>query len=288
MSRLNDQMVAEGRSLAIGRTNRMANPVHAGVMGWSPNPNGWVGKTGYVRRNIIPIVLRAPGGFAYAPNPDDWYAATRSIFETHPLRIDGLTSTLQVATSETPYGGAGEQFQDPTNVTRDRSNASFELPDIYGGVLNRYLEFWIKYLIMDPETKTALINTLGGQIPPDMMADIYTMDMLFIEPDAQQSQVVRAWIMYNMFPLNGGDITGRRDITTDMENVRYTIPMAGFSTTGSGVDAFAQNIMNGMRIAGANPMHRKTYLEGIDRDIISAQAGMGNQIAELAANQVVV
>lgn len=288
MSRLSDQMATVNRSYTLGVNNRMANPIYGGVMGWSPNPTHWVGKTGYVRRNLIPIVLRAPAGFAYAPNPDDWYAATRSIFETHPISIDGLNSTLQVQSAETPYGGAGEQFQDPTNVTRERSNPSFNLPDIYGGVVNRYLEFWIKYLIMDPETKTALINTLGGQVPPDMMADIYTMDMLFIEPDAQQSQVVRAWIMYNMYPTTGGEVTGKRDITTDMENVRYTIPMAGFAQVGSGVDAFAQSIMNGMRIAGANPMHRKTYLEGIDADILRARTGLGNNIEELANNQVVV
>lgn len=288
MTRMQDQMQTAGRSFSIGATHSSSNPAYAGVMGWSPNPTHWVGKTGYVRRNLIPLVLRPPAGFQYMPNPDDWYATTRSVFETHPLSIDGLQSTLTVATSETPYGGAGEQFQDPTNVSRERSNVSFSLADIYGGSLNQFLESWIRYLIMDPETKTALVNTLGGQIPPDMMADIYTMDMLFIEPDAQQSKVIRAWIVYNMFPLSGGDTTGKRDITTDMENVRYTIPMAGFAQVGNGVNAFAQSVMDGMRIAGANPMHRKTYLEGIDADILRARTGMGNNIEELANNQIVV
>ena len=288
MGRINNLMVAEGRAMAANAQSRMANPINAGVMGWSPNPTNWVGKTGYVRRNLIPLVLRAPAGFAYMPNPDDWYATTRSVFETHPISVEGMNSTLTVATSETPYGGAGEQFQDPTNVTRERSNASFTLPDIYGGVLNKYLESWIKYLIMDPETKTALVNTLGGQVPPDMMADIYTMDMLFIEPDAQQSKVIRAWIMYNMFPLSGGEVVGRRDITTDMENVRYNIQMAGFSQVGTGVDAFAQTVIDGMRIAGANPMHRRTYLEGIDADIVRARTGYGNNIEELSNMQVAV
>lgn len=288
MGRLQNLMVTEGTAYAKNSQSRMANPLNAGVMGWSPNPTNWVGKTGYVRRNLIPLVLRAPAGFAYMPNPDDWYATTRSVFETHPISVEGLNSTLSVATSETPYGGAGEQFQDPTNVTRERSNASFALPDIYGGVLNKFLESWIKYLIMDPETKTALVNTLGGQVPPDMMADIYTMDMLFIEPDAQQSKVVRAWIMYNMFPLSGGEVVGRRDITTDMENVRYNIQMAGFAQVGTGVDAFAQTVIDGMRIAGANPMHRRTYLEGIDADILRARTGYGNNIEELSNSQIVV
>lgn len=288
MTRMNDQMMTAGRSYTIGSQHQSSNPAYAGVMAWSPNPTHWVGKTGYVRRNLIPLVLRAPAGFQYLPNPDDWYGTTRSVFEEHPLSIDGLQSTLTVTASETPYGGAGEQFQDPTNVTRERSNVAFNLPDIYGGSLNQFLESWIKYLIMDPETKTALVNTLGGQIPPDMMADIYTMDMLFIEPDAQQSKVIRAWIVYNMFPMSGGEVVGKRDITTDMENVRYNIPMAGFAQVGTGVNAFAQSVMNGMRIAGANPMHRKTYLEGIDADILRAKTGFGNNIEELSNNQIAV
>lgn len=288
MSRMSDSMLLPGVGLSAGVNRRMSNPNYAGVMGWSPNPTHWVNKTGYVRRNLIPVVLRAPAGFAYMPNPNDWYAATRSIFETHPITIEGLNSTLTVAAADTPYGAAGEQFQDPTNVTRERSSPSFTLPDIYGAPVNAYLETWIQYLIMDAETKTALINTLGGQIPPDMMADIYTMDMLFIEPDPQQSKVVRAWIVYNMFPMSGGEVVGRRDPASDMEQVRYNIPMAGFAQVGTGVKAFAQSVLDGMRIAGANPMHRRTYLEGIDADIVRARTGFGNQMSELANSQVAV
>lgn len=288
MTRLSDSMILPGVGISSNMGRRMSNPNYGGVMGWSPNPTQWINKTGYVRRNLIPIVLRAPAGFAYLPNPDDWYAATRAIFETHPISIEGLNSTLTVAASDTPYGGAGEQFQDPTNVTRERTSPSFTLPDLYGAPVNAYLESWIQYLIMDPETKTALVNTLGSQIPPDMMADIYTMDMLFIEPDPQQSSVIRAWIVYNMFPLSGGEVQGRRDITTDMENMRYTVQMAGFAQIGTGVKAFAQSVLDGMRIAGANPFHRRTYLEGIDADILRAKTGWGNQLQELSDNQVVV
>lgn len=288
MSRLSDTMVPVDRNFSIGSKNRQSNPNYGGVMGWSPNPSQWVNKTGYVRRNLIPLVLRAPAGFAYMPNPDAWYAAIRSIFETMPISIDGLNSTLTVSASDTPYGGAGEQFQDPTNVMRERSTPSFVIPDLYGAPVNSILESWIQYLIMDPETKTALVNTLGGQIPPDMMADIYTMDMMFIEPDAQNSTVVRAWIMYNMFPLSGGEVVGRRDITTDMEQLRYTIQMAGFAQVGNGVKAFAQQVMDGMRIAGANPSHRKSYLEGIDADIVKAKTGWGQQMVDLSNNQVAV
>lgn len=288
MGRMTDTMMPVENSFSLGMQHRMANPNGGGVMGWSPNPSQWVNKTGYVRRNVLPLVLRAPGGFAYMPNPDSWYSATRSIFETSPISIDGLNSTLTVAASDMPYGGAGEQFQDPTNVTRERTSPTFTLPDLYGAPVNAYLEAWIQYLIMDPETKTALINTLGGQIPPDMMADMYTMDMLFIECDAQQSKVIRAWIVYNMFPLSGGEVVGKRDITTDMEQVRYNIPMAGFAQVGSGVKAFAQTILDGMRIAGANPTHRKTYLEGIDADILRAKTGWGSQLTDLSNNQVAV
>jgi len=290
MSRMNDALIQrEHAGLNFNFRRQMLNPNYSGVMGWSPNPTHWVSKTGYVRRNIIPIVLRAPEGFRYLPKPNDWYAAVRAVFETHPISIEGLNSTLTVSVSETPYGGAGEQFQDPTNVTRERTSLSFTIPDLAGAPVNALLETWIQYLIMDPETKTALVNTFTPeQRPTDMLADIYSMDMLFIEPDPQQAKVIRSWIVYNMFPLSGGEVIGRRDITTDMESVRYNIPMAGIAQIGNGVNSFAQDVLNGMAVAGANPLHRRAYTEGIDKDIVNAAAGFGNQISELSNNQVVV
>ena len=288
MSRFIDTVLPQGIAYGQGATQRMSNVVHGGVYGWAPNPNAWVNKTGYVRRHITPIVLRGPSGFRFLNNPDYWYAAMRAIFETMPLSIEGLNSTLTVAAADTPYGGAGEMFQDPTNVTRERTSPQFQIPDLYGAPVNGFLEGWITQLIMDPETKTAMVNTLGREIPADMMADIYSMDMLFFEADPQQAQVVRAWIVYNMFPMSGGEVIGRRDITTDMDQVRYNIPMAGFAQTGNGVKVFAQQVLNSMRVTGANPLHRKTYLEGIDADIARQTTGWGSQIRDLSNQQIQV
>lgn len=288
MSRYSDTMMPDRKGFAVGATQRMSNVGQGGVYGWSPNPNAWVSKTGYVRRNVTPIVLRGPSGFRFLNDPDYWYAGLRAVFETMPLSIDGLNSTLTVSASDTPYGGAGEMFQDPTNVTRDRTSPQFQIPDLYGAPVNALLEGWITQLIMDPETKTAMVNTLGREIPADMMADIYTMDMLFFEADPQQAQVIRAWIVYNMFPLSGGEVIGKRDITAEMDQVRYNIPMAGFAQTGAGVKVFAQKVLESIRITGANPLHRKTYLEGIDADILKANTGWGNQIRDLANSQIQV
>jgi len=288
MSRQTDTMLPAGVAYARNSTQRMSNVVHGGVYGWAANPNVWENKTGYVRRHITPVVLRGPSGFRFLDNPEYWYAAMRAIFETMPLTIEGLNSTLTVSAAETPYGGAGEQFQDPTNVTRERTQPQFQIPDLYGAPVNAFLEGWITQLIMDPETKTAMVNTLGRSIPDDMMADIYSMDMLFFEADPQQAKVVRAWIVYNMYPMSGGEVIGRRDITTDMDQVRYNIQMAGFAQTGAGVKVFAQSVLDSMRIAGANPLHRKTYLDGLDADITRARTGWGNQIEELANQQIAV
>ena len=286
MTRLNDTMMPTNTAWSVGQTHRMANVAYSGVYGWAANPRVWQNKTGYVRRHTLPFVLRPPAGFRFLPNPESWYVGLRNIFETMPLTIEGINATISVQASETPYGGAGEQFQDPTNVTRERTSPQFQIPDVYGAPVNRFLEDWITYLIMDPETKTAMVNTLGRDIPPDMLADIYTMDMLFVEPDPQQAQVVRAAIVYNMFPLSGGEVVYRRDITNDMDQIRYNIPMAGFAQHGNGVKAFAQNILNGLRVAGANPLQRQTYLEGIDADILRAKVGLGAQMAELSDQQI--
>lgn len=285
-SRLEDAILQNDRAMARGHEAPMLDPTYGGMMGWSPDMGQWVSKTGYVRRNIIPILLEAPRGFQYLPNPEYFVRMLRNIVETHPISIEGFQSTLTVNTDVTPFGGAGEQFQDITNVVRARTEPVFVLPDLYGASVNRFLEYWITYLMMDPEAKTALVNTLGTTIPPDMLADMYAMTMLFIEPDPQSHSVVRAWLSTNMYPLSGGEVVGKRDIANDMDLVRYNIPFAATTQTGMGVKVLAKRILDAVRFAGANPYHRNSHITQIAADVLNAPGGWINGVNDLANNSV--
>lgn len=72
---------------------------------------------------------------------------------------------------------------------------------------------WIRYGLMDPETKYALLGTMGKAEVKDLLADWYSATCLFMQPDPMHKKIDKAWITTNMFPLANGDITGKRDLT---------------------------------------------------------------------------
>lgn len=74
---------------------------------------------------------------------------------------------------------------------------------------------WITNLMMGPDTRFANIATLSGitsmSQPPHMLADMYSVTMLFIEPDPTHTRVVKSWLVTNMYPAGAGDILGSRE-----------------------------------------------------------------------------
>jgi hypothetical protein len=169
----------------------------------------------------------------------------------------------------------------------------FSWNEKYGMPVNMFHQGWITNLIMDPDTKFANVATLPtGDInspygpPTDMLADMYTATMIFIEPDPTHTRVVKSWLVTNMFPLSTGDITGSRDLTAANENLQIEITYAGIAQYGLGVDAFAQQLLTSISIAGANPYTENAFVQAIEAAVAGTTTGYQNEIAQIAAQQV--
>jgi hypothetical protein len=200
--------------------------------------------------------------------------------ELHPLSIDGLNATLEVETTQTPVGGAGEMQDDFIDVKMTRSQPVFRWGEKYGMPIANYFTNWIRYLIMDPNTKFANIASLGNA-PTDMLADQYSASMIFIEPDPTHTRVVKSWLGTNMYPLSSGEITGRRDLTQAHEAPTYDINFSGIFQYGLGVDAFAQRLLDGISLTGANPHLRPAFLQNITADVLATQKGYEDNVETL-------
>lgn len=280
MPRFQDTLI-NGRAYARGTTQATLNLTYGGQMGYAPAFSEWVNNAAYVQRNVIPILLEAPAFFQLLNDPQIWVSTLRAMVELHPLTIDGLDMGLEVETSSSPVGGAGEEQEEFTNVTRARSSITFAYMDKRGRPIQRMLEYWITWGMMDPASKVANIGTLSNY-PTDMLPDRYAMTCIFIEPDPTHRRVLKSWLCTNMFPKGTGPITGRRDLRSAMPMPELSISFTSLTQVGAGVDLLGQKIMDYLNITNANPNLRSAFIQDISEDVKAVGNGYKARIDELA------
>lgn len=282
MSRLTNALLGN-QAYAVGATHPMLDMTYGGQFGWSPDYSQWVSNQAYVRKNLICILLEAPKFFTLMPNSPVWFQTLKSMVELMPISIEGMNGTIEVEFDQHNVGGAGEVQHEVTNATRTRSDPTFTYIEKYGLPIQTFLSAWIQYGMMDPETKTALITTLGGQAPADLLADWFTMSCLFMEPDPSGTKVVKSWVSTNMMPHGTGEMISKRDLNSASELLTLSINFTALSQFSLGTDIFAQKILTAINQTNANPMLRPSFIQGIDPNVpnptASAAVGASASVA---------
>lgn len=285
MARL-DNALLDGKAFGKDTTNAVLDLTHGGQFSWSPNHSEWINNQAYIRRNLVPIVLEAPRFFQLMPNPDVWVSCFKALIEKHCRTIDGYQAGLKVSFDDHPVGGAGEMHQEVTDVKRDRSEPVFTFIEKYGRPIQTFIEYWIRYGMMDPETKYAMVGTLANNVPSDLLADWFTGTILVFEPNPLHNKIEKAWITTNFAPQNNGEVIGKRDLTAASELLTLSIPFTGISQYGLGVNKFAQEILDNIKMANANPFNAPAMLKEISQDVAAAVKGYKQNVEDLASSAV--
>lgn len=288
MSRLANAILPEGTAFSAGHNAVKLDLELGGQMGYSPDLTEWVSNQAYIRRNLICLLVEAPKGFDLLPDPAKWIGTLRALVELHPLSIDGLNAGLEVETVSNPVGGGGQMQDEFTNVKETPSKPVFRWSEKYGSPIAHFFRGWITNLMMDPNTKYANINTIGANKPTDQLADMYAATMIFIEPDPTHSKVIKSWLVTNMWPQGTGEIVGKRDMTQDGELTTYDITFTGIAQFSLGVDAFAQKLLDGISLTGANPYLRPAFVDAISANVGATTKGYETNVETLGANAVQV
>jgi hypothetical protein len=291
MSRINNVFLPQGVAYAQGATNSMVDLRYGGQNGYAPDLTSWVSNQAYVRKNLICLLVEAPTAFQNLDQPDYWVGTLRSLVELQALSITGLNMEMTVETSDAnPVGGGGQVQEEFTNVTMQRSNPTFRWNERYGLAIYNFLTGWVRYCMMDPESKVASVNTIPGNAVPDMLADRYSATMAFIEPDPTHTKVNKAWLCTNMYPKNsiGGSLGGQRELTQGGEIGTLDIEFSCLAQQGAGVIAFCQQLLNSINITNANPYNRQAFVSQISAEVTAQSQGYSNGIDTLAANAAVV
>ena len=256
MARIKEAVLSKNNVYA--GTSPALNLLYGGQNGILPKigqvgPDGksydeWISNHAYIKKNVIPVVLKYPKFFDLMPDTQKWIDTYVTLLELHPLTIDGLTSGLSVTFDEHPVGGSGEQQEELTNVERARSNPSFTFKEKAGKSIQKFLNMYIRYGMMDPDVKKPLVTSLSGfdisKVGGMYTPDYYTGTVLFIEPDTTHKVVVDAWLCSNMAPKTDGDRTGKRDIRSAGEVPEYTIDFTAITLNNDSVIGFAQTILD--------------------------------------------
>ncbi len=285
MSRITNAILDQ-KAFGRGSNQPMLDPTYGGQMGYAPNLTEWVSNQAYVRRNLIPILLEAPAFFKLMPDPQKWVDTLKSIIELHCRTIEGMNAGLTLEIDSHPVGGAGEMQDEVLDSKRARSEPVFTFVEKYGMPIQTFLYQWITYGIMDPDTKLALSNTLEGNTPTDMLADQYSMTVLFIEPDPQMKRVVKSWLTTNMFPKGTGEIIGKRDLTTASEILTLNVEFTGISQFNLGTNLFAQQILDQINMTNANPYLRPAFVTKISEDVDTSKEGYKSGVETLGSSAI--
>ena len=227
-----------------------------------------ISATPYVREHVIAVLIQAPHGLDYLPDPQAWYRALKAIIEEQSREITGLQSTLQIENVEHEVGGAGEKVSAISNVTRSTSEPSHSIPEKYNMPVSMFINSWILELMMDPETKYANVITRPGVEITDHLIDFYSATVLYFEPDSTFRHVLKAWLCTGMHPASeGAEITGSRALTSNKEDLVIDLRMTATTQVGSGVMELAQNVLNSLRITNTNPQQRPAMYDDIEAKV---------------------
>lgn len=249
--------------------------IRAGAQnGYISNIGTYVANANYIPNQMFCLLLEAPRGFNYLPNPDVQIGYLKALVEEVAHSITGLQRGLEVEFVSVPVSGSGEIQEEVSDVKRPRSNPTFGIYEKEGRSVSYFLEQWITYLLMDPDAKYPMLSSIvstGG--PTDLLADYRSATMLFVEPDRQHKKVVNAWLCTNMMPHGTGDWTSRRNKNDAPNVVELSIQFTALTQTNYGVRAFAQRLLDKMNLLKVNPDFRPAYLSDIDPAVAAQKVG---------------
>lgn len=290
MANIRDRIMLPGQGTHTDGGNYIqTSPFDSGQNG----PTGQVGKfvtnAHHLRRNVIARVMEYPRWVQYMPQPRVWMMAIKSFVEVHSL-ITGLDKTLTHDPVATQQGRNNRTQYEGGMVTEAQSSITHTSPDKHGKVFQNLFRAWLIYGIMDFETGHPGIAALNPNVP-DHLPDMYSMTVLYMEPDAYQRRPVNAWWCTNMIPETAGQDIGERDPNTGPQTNELSISFTSQQWTGWGAMKAAETELERMRLHGLRPMTRKLWLtpgqqqEGINKDVEGTPGGYNYVASEFMSNQ---
>lgn len=261
--------------------------VNGGQHGYAANQQTYISNEAHVSSPLVCIVIQAPLLFGYVTDKENLNGTFKAMMEEHSHSITGFDAELTVDFDVTPVGGAGQEQHEVINVTRAQPAPVHAMVDKRGRPFQRFLEWWIRYALMDPETKHPLASILNLPEGVDLGPDMISAVCLYFEPDPLFRYIDRAWLCVNMMPHTQGTSTSQRNKRDAQEVLNLEIPFTALSEVGAGVELLALNIMRQAKFFEADPFFKKAIFEKQEADILALDGvGYIETVREVSGNPV--
>lgn len=211
----------------------------------------WQSNKAYVRRNIFPKLMEYPKAFDYFENTSMLISTLQSLVERHFITIDGLNSKLTVNFADHAVGNSQEVQSEIVNVVREQSSVSATVQELEGRPIQRFIEFIIKYLYMDPDLKYPRVtNYLPDEFSRSKLylPEMNTFSIMFIEPDILMRKPVNAWLSVNMMFRDGGDVIGRKNQANEGDLVEHSLSFTSITLNNEIILGLAGEMLDKMAI----------------------------------------
>lgn len=255
-------------------SNNHWNMVNDGYHGWAAEIGDYVSNQHFVSRPLCCIMLEPPKLLTKIVGGEHTINALKALFEVHAQTITGFNMQTNWTFDQRPAGGDGAQHHEVVNATQEQPTPTFTFVEKYGRPVARLLNFWGRYLMMDPKTKFALITILKSAEFKDLGPDMTTATCLFYEPTADGFDVTASWLCVNMMPDTDGPQESQRDLNSQQNMRDITVTFTALAATGPAVDYMAKRIMLATNTLKADPlMSHPKHIRGISPELNATGPG---------------
>jgi len=224
----------------------------------------------YVSQNLIPFTMYLPGFLDFMPNSDDLKDTFIALFETHPETIEGIDAQLTFETETTKIGKTNQVLRSVTGANRPECNITYTIKEKHGKPVQKFLELYGRYGIMDDITKkplVTLLDTFKGSNKVPTPGELRGFGTLLVEPDYTHTKVVEAYLVLDQFITSTGEHTAKMDINGNGELKTYSIETGGYMIYNNAILELGQVMLDRMR---ANKINPESVVSPIDPNNLEA------------------
>ena len=263
----------------------MMDPRYGGQNGYMINlgtggKQEWMNNSAFVSGNVIAVVLETPPFLKFFDNKDILQEYLIALVETHTEEINGLNAGVTLETAKHNISGAGQEQAEVVDSKRAQSDISHKYIEKPGKVINRLLDFYLRYGIMDPDTKRPLVTTTAkfrSEATEDeklYTPDMWSMTILYMELDFGMMNVTEAFAVTNHYPTTDGGVEVTKNLANAKAIKEVDIKWEGIVESGPQTRVMAQRIFDAMSITKTRPEDVPLFIN--DRSASVRRPGIRN------------
>lgn len=270
-----------------GLDRHVPNFTDTGTYGFMPNHRAWGHLAYQTKQNLHVFVLDYPRGFDDLPDTERWIEAYNALLTDLPTSIEGFNWTQSPEFSEVEVGGTGDSHHVLTGMKYSPTEISTPVYERHGYPIYNFIKGMWDLLGMEVDTKRPGVAALPGNEGKDI---IITNDyrggvVIAFEADEAMRKVHKAQIVYNVYPKDGLESTGKRDINSSKELVQYSLTWTGTAVRDRGAIRVAELLLQMLTANNVLAENRRAILDDVNQRIKELKTGLMASMQEEAKIQ---